>query len=262
MSNPPGVPFREPYFTPLGPYGEVLPRSTLVFLRTGSAGPQRVSNAVFTDAALTTAYPLPITADAGGRFLPMYLRPNATYRAELFSADGRKMQDVEPCTFVPNRVISSAVKTANTVKGFGVPLGDDPDLQVTITKPGTYDVDFMLGVSASGSSVGMEMAPIFTGQFAASEGLPQAGIYPRTNVNFGYAFSAPFSGYVFMRANIIPPGDIQTIPANPTTPHCVRLSFTQIALGPGTFKFRWTSATGSQSVTLWKGSALRVTQLV
>lgn len=94
-----GILFQIPNPQPLGEYGGVLKGAYWKFYYSKGLVPAKV----YADGALTTqlsqvpgtAQPS-CTADAFGRFNPIYLDPTAIYRAQLFTAMGQERENVDP----------------------------------------------------------------------------------------------------------------------------------------------------------------------
>lgn len=152
MAVPIGILFAEPYYKPLGFFGQLLPNATMTFLRSGSAGPIQLPATVYQDAALTTPYVQPVTADSNGRFSPIYLVPGVVYRVSLFDQNGRRMQDDDPYVAQPPFFTSAVVKQADTVQSLNVVPTNDPDLHITIPSPGVYRFSLQLGFSITSTA--------------------------------------------------------------------------------------------------------------
>lgn len=92
IATPTGVLWFDAYDKPLSTTGLAQPLSYRNFYLTGTTTPATV----YQDGALTTPYAQPIVADANGRFSPIYLDPNVTYRAQLHNAANQLLEDVDP----------------------------------------------------------------------------------------------------------------------------------------------------------------------
>jgi hypothetical protein len=111
MAAPPtGRLFYDGFSKPLATNGLVIPGATRNFYVTGTLTPAPV----YRDAFLQTPYGVApfnqIGADGNGRFLPIYLDPNVTYRSQLLSANGTLLEDVDPWS-PSNLFIGSFVAT-------------------------------------------------------------------------------------------------------------------------------------------------------
>lgn len=179
MAFPIGVLFDEPYYKPQGFFGQLLPNATLVFLRSGSAGPIQSPATVYQDGARTVPYSQPITADANGRFNPIYLTPGIAYRVQLFDQTGRRMEDDDPYVAQPPFFYQSIVKQADTARASTLNVQFDPDLQMQLPYPGVYRFDFQLGysISAVGNNGNLVMSvDVSTGEMSATAPQEVVGI--------------------------------------------------------------------------------------
>lgn len=89
--------FAEPTARPLDINGDIMPGAYLRFYLTGTT---TLTN-IYADADLTTPLANPLTANADGRFVPIYLDPITTYRVQLFDALDVLQYDVDP--YLPPR---------------------------------------------------------------------------------------------------------------------------------------------------------------
>jgi hypothetical protein len=72
--------------------GESYPGAKLYFYATGTTNAANV----YTDSALTTAHAVPVTADSGGVFAPIYVDSSLSYRVVLKNSAGSTVWDVDP----------------------------------------------------------------------------------------------------------------------------------------------------------------------
>lgn len=111
MTAPTGILFYDPQAKPLSNLGAVQPGCYLLFYFTGTTVPQNVyANGLLTTALSQTpgqAQPS-CTADANGRFNPIYMDPKIIYKVQLYSSAGTLLETVDPYV-VP--------ATANALKG-------------------------------------------------------------------------------------------------------------------------------------------------
>lgn len=112
---PPGTLFYDPQAKPLSTVGVPMPGAYYLFFFTTTL----TAANVYADGALTTtlsqtpgqAQPS-TTADANGRFNPIYLNPATTYRVQLFNSSGVKLEDVDP--YVPSASLNAFAATVAT----------------------------------------------------------------------------------------------------------------------------------------------------
>jgi len=91
--------FDDPQAKPLSATGDPMPGAYYLFYNTGGLVPQQV----YADGLLSTplsqtpgqAQPS-CTADANGRFNPIYLNPSITYRVQLYNSSGQLLENVDP----------------------------------------------------------------------------------------------------------------------------------------------------------------------
>jgi hypothetical protein len=100
--QPTGILFSDPQIKPLSATGQPQAGAYLLFFLTGT----RTAADVYVDGLLTTplsqtpgATQPSCTADSAGRFNPIYLNPATTYRVQMYTADGVKIEDADP--YVP-----------------------------------------------------------------------------------------------------------------------------------------------------------------
>jgi hypothetical protein len=84
--------FTSPQFRPLSPSGSILPGAYVQFYEAGTTTPTDV----YADADLNTPLSNPVVADTSGEFVPIYLDPSVTYRAQLYDEDDVLKWDVDP----------------------------------------------------------------------------------------------------------------------------------------------------------------------
>jgi hypothetical protein len=86
-----GTLLTQPVIRAVDASGLPMPGARLQFYITGTTTP----TPVYSGASLTTALANPVSADSGGLFAPIFLDPAVTYRAQLLSAAGGLIQDVD-----------------------------------------------------------------------------------------------------------------------------------------------------------------------
>jgi hypothetical protein len=102
MTTPSGILFTDPQVKPFSTAGLQQPGCYLCFFLTGTTTAQNV----YADGLLSTPLSQPTpgsvnptagtVADSAGRFVPIYLNPSITYRVQLYSAAGVKLEDTDP----------------------------------------------------------------------------------------------------------------------------------------------------------------------
>lgn len=86
------------------------------FYATGTTTPQ----AVYSDAALTTSLGAVVSADSGGKFVPVYFDATKTYRGVLKTPSGSTLRDIDP---VNSGILSAlAASSGSSLVGF-LPAG-------------------------------------------------------------------------------------------------------------------------------------------
>jgi hypothetical protein len=103
--------------------GESYPGARLYFYTSGTSAAVNV----YTDSALTTAHSVPVTADSGGVFAPIYVNPTVSYRVVLKNSAGSTVWDVDP--FPANSFETYPQTTAETAASvtptdYDYPAGD------------------------------------------------------------------------------------------------------------------------------------------
>lgn len=114
---PTGILFTEPRNQPLSGVGAIQPLCVRKFFLTTTSTPANV----YQDGALASPFAPTgvVTADTAGRFAAIYLDPLVTYRAQLFTAGGVLLEDVDP--YLPGGggsvVLGTAVLTLTGIAG-------------------------------------------------------------------------------------------------------------------------------------------------
>lgn len=94
------------------------------FYASGTTTPQ----SVYADAALNSSLGAIVTADAGGKFVPIYFDSALSYRGVLKSADGSvTIYDIDPINTGAARLLSDFLKRTGSPEAFGV--FDDPNFK-------------------------------------------------------------------------------------------------------------------------------------
>lgn len=163
---PPGALFVGPYNKPLASTGLTLPLAVRKFFLTDGV----TAAIVYQDANLVTPFSPTnqVTADASGRFPPIYLNPAVVYRAQLFTAGGIQLEDANPYVVSPFGVLA-AVKPASTSRSNTTVLAADPDLALAIPGAGTYQFDALISfaTTVAGATPGATFQAAFSGTLAS-----------------------------------------------------------------------------------------------
>lgn len=158
MPLPSGVRFVGPQNKPLSTLGAPQPLCVRKFFL-----PDGVTVApVYSDALLQNAIAQPITADANGRFQPIYLDTTVIYRAQLFAAGGiTQLEDANPCAVPSPFAPMVKTKAATTARANTIALADDPDLILQLPAAGTYQFEIyseFFTAGSGGTNGGLRMA--------------------------------------------------------------------------------------------------------
>lgn len=226
--------------------GPVTPISggLLQFYITGTTTP----TPVYTSAALTTALPNPVVANANGQFPAIYLDPTVTYRAQYQNAAGAVIADIDPVSAsvgaatqaqVNAGVATGVYVSPQTLAAWtGVPaaLGYTP-----VNKAGDTATNLVLSqASPAALSAGYLGVPINA----------QNGNYQTALTDTGKAILANSAS-----------ANTKTIPANATVAYPVGTILTFINIGSAavtiapaagvTLNLAGTGATGNRTLAQW-----------
>jgi hypothetical protein len=264
FKNPVGVLFAGPQLKLLSNWGNIQPGMRLNFLQAGSSGPIQLPMTIYQDGALTTPFPTStITADANGRFPPIYLNPISllgALRVQGFNAFGQKILDVDPYVPQPSLFYATRVKPAPTSRAANAVLAQDPDLMIIVPGPGTYFFDCLLEVEttgASGLTPGFNLLP----EFIRAPFLDHAAA--------SFFWVGNMDGATFGGSSMNPlgngPAAVFAI-AYPLTGgsalNAIHVRGNFSAMGPGNLSVAWSQVTSSASpTTLNAGSYMVVQQL-
>lgn len=100
MSTPTGILFQNPIVKPLSSNGTFMSGCTATFYLTETTE----LTDVYADGELTTPLANPLSADASGTFVAVYLNPAITYRVQIKTSAGVLISDTDP--YVPSSVSS------------------------------------------------------------------------------------------------------------------------------------------------------------
>lgn len=104
MTTPTGVLFQNPIVKPLSPNATFMSGCTATFYLTGTT----TLTPIYADGALATPLANPLSADASGTFVAIYLNPATTYRVQIKTSTGSLISDTDP--YVPSSVnLSQAI---------------------------------------------------------------------------------------------------------------------------------------------------------
>lgn len=98
MTVPSGVLFQNPIVKPLSPNATFMSGCTATFYLTGTT----TLTPVYADGALTTPLANPLSADASGTFVAVYLDPSIIYRVLIKTSTGQLISDTDP--YIPSSV--------------------------------------------------------------------------------------------------------------------------------------------------------------
>lgn len=110
-----GILFDEPQAKPLSSFGVPMPGAYYLFFFTGGLVPAPVysNGTLATQLSQTPGQAQPsCTADANGRFNPIYMNPANTYRVQLYNSSAQLLEDVDPYV-VPASIAALAGQTGS-----------------------------------------------------------------------------------------------------------------------------------------------------
>jgi len=96
MTTPVGALFYNPVAKPLSSNGTFMSGCTATFYLTGTT----TAATIYADGALTTPLANPLSADASGTFVPIYLDPDVIYRVQIKTSTGSLISDTDP--YIPS----------------------------------------------------------------------------------------------------------------------------------------------------------------
>lgn len=177
------------YTKPLSASGAPQPFAQMFFYVSGSGF--TTQQTVYADIALQNPLTQPITADANGRFAPVFMNPALQYGWQLIPVSG-PTQQADPVNVQNTAIPVVAVKATTTSRSSTTTLTVDPELSYSIPAAGTYrvELDIQIGTTASGTTPGFSYEVSFSGTVNSSAGntLAVAGV-----VNGGAITSAESS---------------------------------------------------------------------
>jgi hypothetical protein len=163
--------------------GLPLAGAKLQFYETGTTTPQ----AVYSSADLTTPLSNPVVADGGGLFVPIFLNPAETYRAQLLTSAGSLIADLDPINGAPS-ISAGEVTAAMLASGAAAGnLGFTP-----LNKAGDTATNLTLAAtSLSTTSAGYLGAPVNEQDSPYTFALGDAGKMVRGNNASAMTYTIP-----------------------------------------------------------------------
>jgi hypothetical protein len=161
MTTPTGILFQNPIVKPLSSNATFMSGCTATFYLTGAT---TLAN-VYANGTLATPLANPLTADASGTFVAVYLDPNVVYRVQIKTSTGVLISDTDP--YVPSSIAgltaallggilypqSSAETTVFGSTGGSIVNSFYPAGHVyrygTNTTPGTTDMTATINIAAN-----------------------------------------------------------------------------------------------------------------
>jgi hypothetical protein len=252
VTVPVGILFTEPKLQPLSVTGKIQPGCTRKFFLTKST----TIAPVYKDGSILQPYAQPIVSNASGVFPPIYLDPTLTYRSQLFSADGRLLEDEDPyCP--PTNFSYAVVKRGAEARISTTTPTADSELVIYVPGPGYYEFDALLEFvtpGSSGATPGVAVSAVFTGAFrdGFSASYSIVGSMNATSVQTADSMNrsgAGFAGLTVATYSLAGAGALNTL--------AYRGSF--YATEPGALAIYWAQKTSSTNATfLNAGSFLRL----
>ncbi len=283
--------FIDPQAKPLSTTGLQQAGCYLCFFLTGTVTP----TPVYQDGALTIPLSQPAAgtvnpvggtvADASGRFVPIYINPATTYRVQMYTAAGVKIEDTDPyitggsppfTTSTPGSVPASgggvlnflradgtwaaeylvAVKAANTTRVGTGAATNDPDLAIVVPAAGTYLYELMaFPLQATAPACGAAYGMNFAGTYDNAASLNTWDVF--ATVGSWVMSNTGLTGNPSITS--LASGQFSTVSLD-----TIRVFGVLVALTAGTLGFSWTQSTtdGVHGTTMGKGSYLKVTRVV
>lgn len=143
MTTPTGVLFQNPIVKPISSSGLQQAGCTATFYLTGTT----TLTPIYSDGALTVPLNNPLSSDASGAFVPIYMDPNVIYRVILKTQGGSLISDTDP--FVP------ASSGALTPTALGKALYPQTPQEITASvAPTIYVPSLQIDLERYGGGVG------------------------------------------------------------------------------------------------------------
>ena len=132
--------------------GAPMPGALLQFYVTGTTTPTNT----YTDKTLGTPLANPVVADSGGLFVPIFLDPTVTYRAQLLTSASALIRDIDPVA-APVAMANNSVTSAMLQAGVAVAnLGYTP-----LNKAGDTATNLLLSTTlVQSNSAGYLVTPV------------------------------------------------------------------------------------------------------
>lgn len=238
------------YTKPLSTTGVPLAGALMYFYQSGA---YTVQQTVYADAQLQTPLSQPITADANGRFAPVFMNPALFYSWQLYTSGSVLLQQADPVNTQNTSIPASMVTTANTSRSSTTTLANDPYLTYAIPAAGTYVVvlDIQASAAAAGSTPGLRFEMNFSGTINASAG----NAFAAAGDLQGTPLTAAQSAFAL---NSAVTASLATTAPNNT----IRIAGTIQVTSAGTLAFQWAqNASSASATTIQQGSSMTVTRI-
>jgi hypothetical protein len=230
-----------------------LPGAQMYFYVNGF-GAYITQQTVYADSGLTTPLTQPITADANGRFVPVYMNPALQYSWQLYSAGGTLLEQVSTLNYQNTAISVQITKPVSTIVNNNATLFADPDLTYVIPAAGTYRVELDLSLSAgvAGATPGIQFELEFSGVLNSSAGNTLAMVGAVDNAVVSNAQSA-------IQINV-PVTSVSL--STPPYQNTLRIAGTIQVVFPGTLALYWAQAVSNAAGTsVVASSAMCVTRI-
>jgi hypothetical protein len=234
---------------PLSTTGAPLPGARMYFFTSGAYTTQQT---VYADALLQTPLSQPVTADASGRFPPVFLNPALLYSWQLYSSGSILLEQADPVNAQNTAIPASMVVAADTSRASTTALAADPYLTYAIPTAGTYAVvlDLSVYTSSDGATPGIKYQINFSGSVNASAG----NAFAATGAMDGGSLTITQSAFSL-------DGTIAA-PLSATLNNMMRIAGTIQVISPGTLALLWAqNVSSANATTVLQGSSMTVTRL-
>ncbi len=238
------------YTKPLSTLGAPLAGALMYFYQSGAFTTQQT---VYADAELQTPLTQPITADANGRFAPVFMNPALQYSWQLFNAASGLLESADPVNTQDTSIPVSLVEAVNTSRASTTTLTADPYLTYAIPAAGTYrvEIDLQLTALAAGATPGLAFQVNFSGTVNGSAGNAFALVGGFDSV----ALTASQSSMALGSTMDVSLG---TTPISNT----VRIAGTIQLTSAGALAVEWAqSVSSTNTTTMLQGSSMTVTRV-
>lgn len=238
------------YTKPLSTAGLPLAGALMYFYQSGAYTTQQT---VYADAQLQTPLSQPITADANGRFAPVFMNPALFYSWQLYTSGSVLLEQADPVNTQNTSIPASMVVTANTVRSSTAVLAADPYLTYAIPAAGTYVVviDLQAVAAVGGATPGIQYQINFSGSVNGSAG----NAFAAAGTMNGAPLSAAQSAFALNST-------VTASLATTSVSNITRIVGTIQLTSAGTLAFEWAQAVSSANATsVLQGSSMTVTRI-